>query len=466
MYEEQDSSPLAVMNGDAETHIEQAAVEPNAVVLMERVMIDTQIATAKQFPRSLSKFLQRAQEMATVDEETAKSCIYERPVGKEKNGTIKYAKGESIREAEIVAACYGNLRVQGMIVEVGLRQVKAVGVCHDLESNYAAKAEAVESVITASGQPYSERMRLVVAKAAQSKAIRDAVFRVVPKSLCKSITQAAREIALGKGLTLQQRRERALDWIVSLDIDPDRVWRALGVGGVEDLGNDQLLILTGLRTAIKDGDVSVAEAFPEQTESEPAPATNGNAAVKAKLGQQQKPSTEGRKKQTKTTPSEPPQDAPPKPAPESPESSTPKAETPSDAADETHAVVDFEEGRIVKPNIHVGPDRDPGYGVMACSHCKRTFNEVRQVGERHYCRYCGTGKPIITDHYEGDDLLTLAESESDPESDQSQETPAEPPSQKWRCRKGHVFEDSERRPNSKTEHGLCPKCLSQDIEPI
>ena len=245
----------------AETHLEATPVEGAALEVMERAQIDTQIATAHKFPRSLAVFMKRAKDMVSIDKETAASCLYSRPVGKV-NGQMKYAQGESIRLAEIVAATYGNIRVGAIITEMTPHYVKAVGMAHDLESNFGFKAEVVESTLTKKGFPYSERQRLVTAKAAQSKAIRDAIFRIVPKSLCKPISNVAKDVALGAGETLEQRRDRVMEWVERSDIDPDRVFADLNVGGLEELTQDHLLTLTGVRTAIIDGDITIDEAFP------------------------------------------------------------------------------------------------------------------------------------------------------------------------------------------------------------
>jgi len=263
------------------THVETDGVNPDAFAIMERVAIDSQIATAKRYPRSLSLFLERAQMMACIDEETAKSCFYRRPVGKEGSKTV-YAEGESIRLAEIVAASYDNLAIRAMIVEITPRYVKAVAMARDLERNYMAAAECVESTVDRNGKPYSERQRMLIAKVAQSKAYRDAIFRVVPKALCKPATIAAQEVALGKGLTLEQRRERVLQWINSLNISPERIWKALGIAGPEEMGTSEMLTLTGIRSAIKDGDTNVDEAFPAEQGEQGKP-TAGNAAVKELL---------------------------------------------------------------------------------------------------------------------------------------------------------------------------------------
>jgi hypothetical protein len=247
-------------------HVEVAAVEVNALEVMERAAVDVQIATAHRYPRDIDKFIDKAKKMVSVDEETAASCIYRRPVGKDDDSDgQKYVEGESIRLAEIIAANYGNLRIGVIISEMNPRYVKAIGYAHDLESNVANKAEVVESTVTKYGKPYSERMRLVVAKAAQSKARRDAIFSVVPKSLCKPIIERARQIISGNQKPLEQRREAVKIWLSKLAIEPARVFAALNVEGIHDLGNDELETLTGIRTALRDGEITLDEAFPPPT---------------------------------------------------------------------------------------------------------------------------------------------------------------------------------------------------------
>lgn len=249
-----------------------------ALAQITKAEIDQQIATAHAYPRSLAKFKSRALEMVCLDEETAESCIYSRPVGT-KNGKPEFAEGMSVRMAEIVGACFGNLRVGAMLVEMTPRYVKARGFAHDLESNFASTSEVVESTVTSNGMPYSERMRVVVAKAALAKARRDATFSIVPRALCKPIERAAREAAIGNGETLNKRRARIMDWIGKLGIEPARVFTALEISGEEDLGVDQIATLTGIRTAIKDGDVTIDEAFPPLASDTPSPAAA--AAAKA-----------------------------------------------------------------------------------------------------------------------------------------------------------------------------------------
>lgn len=235
---------------------------PSAVESLQRGEIDVQIATAHRYPRSVALFKKRALEMVSLDEETAESCIYVRPVGKDKRGKDVFAEGMSVRMAEIVGACYGNLRVGATVVEITPRFVTARGYAHDLESNYASTSEVVEATVDRWGKPYSERMRIVAAKAALAKARRDATFVVVPRALCKPIEEQARKVAIGNANTLSKGRATMLEWAGKLAIDMERVFRALGIKGEEDIGVDQLVTLKGLRTAIKDGEATIDEAFP------------------------------------------------------------------------------------------------------------------------------------------------------------------------------------------------------------
>lgn len=269
-------------------------IPAGAVEAMERATVDVQISTAHKYPRSLQRFKETALDMITQDEETAASCIYSRPVG---DG--KFAEGKSIRMAEIVGGAYGNLRVGSMLIEQTQRQCKARGFAHDLENNFAATSEVVESTVDRNGKPYSERMRIVVAKACLAKALRDATFKVVPSALCKSLEDAARKTAIGDAASLEKRRGVVLDWIGKLGIDKVRVFAALKVQGPEDIGLKELEILTGVKTAIREGDASIEDAFPPIVKEGEPTGTKSEKLV-AKLTRE--------KKEEPHQPSEPPAD--------------------------------------------------------------------------------------------------------------------------------------------------------------
>lgn len=242
---------------------------PSAIEATERANIDIQIATAHRYPRSMEVFKATAISMATIDEETAESCLYRRPVGM-KDGVQQFAEGMSVRMAEIVGASYGNLRVASQIIEQTPRFVRARGMAHDLQSNFAASSEVIESTVKKNGQPYDERMRIVIAKSALAKARRDATFQVVPRALAKPVEAEVRKVLLGDSQTIERRRATVCGWIAKVGIDEKRVWSALGIAGRADLGVDALAMLTGIRTAIRDNEVTIDEAFPSLDAPKPS----------------------------------------------------------------------------------------------------------------------------------------------------------------------------------------------------
>jgi len=236
---------------------EPEVITGSALMVLEKAAIDMQIVTAKTYPRSIVEFQRDSTDLATQDEEVAESCLYSRPVGGGKN-----AEGMSIRMAEIVSACYGNLISGARIIEQTDRYVIAQGVCHDLQKNVRKSAEHKESTVDKNGKPYSERQRALMASVACAKAERNAIFKVVPRALCKPVEKAVRDMLFGDGKSLEKRRELATGWIKKLGIDPQRVLVAIGVTEFKEICGKHLEILSGLKNAIKDGDTTIDEAFP------------------------------------------------------------------------------------------------------------------------------------------------------------------------------------------------------------
>jgi len=246
---------------------EIVTTENNVIGQLERASIDMQVATAKQYPRDLARFQKNAIAIATIDEDTAASCLYNRPVGKDRFGKDTFAEGMSIRMAEIVAACYGNIRVGTRILESTPRYVLVQGVAHDLESNFLSTAECKEATIKKNGQPYDERMRVVIEKAAAAKAYRDAVFKVVPRAAAKAIENAVKKKLFNNSETLEKFKKSIPAWVKTLGINAGRVWAAIEISSAEELTMESVQTLIGIKTAIQNGDITIDDAFPELEKS-------------------------------------------------------------------------------------------------------------------------------------------------------------------------------------------------------
>lgn len=270
--------------------------------VMERASIDTQISTAKRYPRELSVAKSNMVAFATLDEETAKACFYTLPARKGSQDG-KPIQGPSARLAEIAVSCYGHIRAGSRIIANDGKTVTAQGFCHDLQNNVLVAVETKRRITTKEGRTFSEDMQVVVGNAASSIAFRNAVFKVVPMALVKPALDAAKRLAIGEGTPLPKRREAALKHFEGLGVSKERVLAMLGVRTAEDILGEQLITLLGLANAIKEGDTTIDEAFPTGAKSTTGPSNPQGGFAAAVDTKKPEPAA-----------SEPPQASPPPPA--------------------------------------------------------------------------------------------------------------------------------------------------------
>lgn len=234
---------------------EVQVIRPGALESMTRAEIDTQIATAHRFPRSIAKFFKRAEDLATATLEIAASMEYAKPVG---GGKVK---GPSARLAEIVAATYGNLRVQARVIAETDSEIIAQGVAHDLETNVAQSTEVTVSLLKRDGTRVGPDQVATMRGAACSKARRNAVFLTVPVALCQPIIAAARKVAAGDAKTLPERRDAMLKWFGDKGVKSDPILAWLGVKGIDDIGLEHMADLLAAQNSAKEEGISLSGLF-------------------------------------------------------------------------------------------------------------------------------------------------------------------------------------------------------------
>ena len=226
-----------------------------ALSVINRAEIDSQIATAKQYPRSIKEFKRQAMELATLDEETAASMFYALP------RAGKNIQGPSVRLAEVVQSCWGNIRAESDVVAIDEKFVTAMGSCMDLEKNVATRIRVKRRITDKHGKRFNDDMIGVTSNAACSIALREAIFKVIPRALVKDVYQAAIATAVGDAKSLTARRHSAIEWFNKTGVPTPKILARLDRKGIEDVTLDDLIVLTGLRTAIKDGEASIEDAF-------------------------------------------------------------------------------------------------------------------------------------------------------------------------------------------------------------
>lgn len=243
---------------------------------LARDEIDMQIATARRYPRDPAKAIRAALKLATYSEEIAEGCFYVLPRGGKK------IEGPSIRLAEIIASCWGNLRYGARVVDEGQRFVTSLGFCHDLETNVAFAGHVQRRITNRDGHRYDDDMIGVTGNAANSIAMRNAVNRVVPRVYTDMILREVKRVAVGDASTFASKRDRVIERYSKMGVTSEQVLASVGKESIEAVTLEDLELLIGVGTAIKEGQTSIDLVFPTGEGSTPQP-TKGAAGLKSIL---------------------------------------------------------------------------------------------------------------------------------------------------------------------------------------
>lgn len=219
--------------------------------------VDVQVATARRYPRSIEGFMTRATKMATLTQDIAAACVYAIPRGG------KSIEGPSARFAEIVASAWGNLRIQAGTTGVDDRFITARGEAWDVESNVAIGFEVKRRITDAKGHTYNDDMVGVTGNAASSIALRNAVLKAVPAPFWRPIYLECRKVIAGDVRTFASRLDDMLKAFAVMGVPEAKLCQALGVAGKADISQEHVVTLRGIHNALKEGETTIEEAFPE-----------------------------------------------------------------------------------------------------------------------------------------------------------------------------------------------------------
>ena len=234
--------------------------------IIARAELDTQISTAKAYPRKNPQIIvDHAIALATMDEATAQSCFYCLP-RKDKDGNKKEIRGASIRLAEIAANSWGNIHAATRIIENDGRWITAEGVAWDLESNVKIAMQNKVSIWFGEkngkgGYQANQDMQTVLAGAASAKALRNALLKVIPKALVDRVLERAMSFSVGDQKTINSKLTAVVDKLTKMGIDKDKMLAYYGCESIGALTPDDLQSLIGVGTAIKEGHIKIDEVF-------------------------------------------------------------------------------------------------------------------------------------------------------------------------------------------------------------
>lgn len=251
------------MNEQKDVIAEEVEAVELPAVLNRDGEIDVQVATAKQWPRDIKACIQEAEALAMQDKETAGECHYSLVKGGSK------IEGPSIRLAEIIVYAWDNMRVDiGAPVESD-ETVSVTATVFDLQKNIAVRSVATRSILTRSGSRYGRDMVTTTGNAAASVAMRNSLFRAIPKPVWKPLYDKVREFSLtGKvssqveyDMKLAESRDKAFEYFEREGIDSWTVMKAINVKSFDEITMEDIATLRGMVTAVRDGEQSIQEMF-------------------------------------------------------------------------------------------------------------------------------------------------------------------------------------------------------------
>ena len=225
----------------------------------ERASIDSQVSTAKRYPRNLRRVQENSISIVCMSKETAESCRYAKPTGG------KMIVGSSVHLARIVCQQYGNIKIQQRIKQITDRVVIAEAVAFDMETNYAVSVEARRSIIDRNGLRFKESVIETNAMAIMAIAERNAILKVIPKSIIDSVYNEAFKFAngdLSDNAKLIIARDKAIEYFQNeYGVTVEQVLTAIGLKTKEAVKAEHIVDLRGFIQSLKDKEVTAEELF-------------------------------------------------------------------------------------------------------------------------------------------------------------------------------------------------------------
>ena len=233
-------------------------ISTEVLYLQDKAQIDIQISSAKAYPRNITRSVENAIAIATMDKKTASTCTYSVPRGG------KAITGPSVHLAKIIAQQWKNLRIESRVIDIDAKHITSQGICWDLENNIAIKTEVKRSIMTKSGR-MNDDMITVTGNAGNSIALRNAIYAVIPRGVTDKVYDAALKTITGDvsdETKLIKRRTQVFTKLKEdYNVSEQEVLSAVGKASLSNITPEDLVVIIGIGQAIKDGDTTVEEAF-------------------------------------------------------------------------------------------------------------------------------------------------------------------------------------------------------------
>lgn len=273
----------------SEPNLPAVASLPQDLAIM-KLENDNIMALAAARPRNHKKIKADLLEQIDAYPSFAKAVIYCKPVGKDAQGRMQYARGLSIRAAEAIAEVYGFNRIRSEITEIDADRVRVEATFTDYQRGRIWQDSGIvsKSYRSRDGKTVrhsDDRFYNVVVRAEASKRIREVIIRSVPPGLRSELMELAEEKidALLDDKTVEKIVAQFAGKGITLEMLEAHVGRSSKAGWTkEDRAN-----LLGIWNAIKDGETTIEEAFGKSDDFKAAAKEAATGKVKEKLAKEE-----------------------------------------------------------------------------------------------------------------------------------------------------------------------------------
>lgn len=227
----------------------------------DKAILNSQIETAKRYPRSLKRAISNAITLVTMDEEIAAKMTY----SLRKGG--KNITGPSVNLAKVMAQVYGNMRIENKVIGYDATHVTCSATCFDLENNFAIRTEIKKSIVGKDGR-YSEDMCTIAGNAGNAIALRNAVFAVIPQNIIDKVYNEALKTITGNlsdSTKLATRCNLLVDGFITnyqnKKLTEEEVLKSVGKLRREHITEKDIVTLIGFEKALATGEMNFDSIF-------------------------------------------------------------------------------------------------------------------------------------------------------------------------------------------------------------
>lgn len=115
-------------------------------------------------------------------------------------------------------------------------------------------------------------MQVTTGNAAAAIAFRNAVLKVVPKAVTAKVINEIKDVAMGKSIDLETKRQNMLAYFAKLGVSQEEILDYCGCEAVDRIDAAMIFELSGVKNAIKEGTTTVQEVFRQQQPQQQAAA--------------------------------------------------------------------------------------------------------------------------------------------------------------------------------------------------